>query len=570
MKKLLIVAALLVAASLCFASGGQEKGAAVKPADKVAPMGVFPIVSKPITLTFYKEGNFTDEQLAALGTNGVIKYYADKTNITMKFIFLNPTDGKTKMILSFAAGDYPDGAILDWNTIITRPDVMQYGTKEKILLPLNKYIDQYGDELKKIFALRPTYKGLITAPDGNIYGMPRFSECFHCLSYPKLWFNYNWLDKLGLKEPQTTDELYTVLKAFKTKDPNGNGKADEIPLTGGVEWSCALEYYLMNSFIDTPAASSSTNPRPFVNVTNGKVAFVADKGEYKQGLIWLKKLYSEGLIDPGNFTNNYDQLVQTCRAEPLVVGGYTTDHMTMGVDFFASDHTIADMYHALPPVAGPAGARFQPLQDFNVLFNGFHFVLFDKCSNPDAAYRLADFMLSEYNMFVNHYGVEGIGWNAPADKNLKNVDGGPVKCVPVSLATDAPQADKDRLANNQFWMSFMGDLVERRAMWSEAATPKSLQTNYETRLDVETRRTMKYWPKVALPHDFFMAKETSEEFATLKTNLVNHVVKNTGMFITGSRSLDEWDQYVAELKKFGVDRYVQIYQQGWETMQKNK
>ena len=67
------------------------------------------------------------------------------------------------------------------------------------------------------------------------------------MSYPKLWFNYDWLEKLGLEEPQTTEELYEVLKAFKTQDPNGNGKANEIPLTGSIEWSCALEYYLMNS-----------------------------------------------------------------------------------------------------------------------------------------------------------------------------------------------------------------------------------------------------------------------------------------------------------------------------------
>lgn len=31
--------------------------------------------------------------------------------------------------------------------------------------------------------------------------------------------------------PQTTDDLIKVLEAFKTKDPNGNGKADEIPMS---------------------------------------------------------------------------------------------------------------------------------------------------------------------------------------------------------------------------------------------------------------------------------------------------------------------------------------------------
>ena len=35
--------------------------------------------------------------------------------------------------------------------------------------------------------------------------------------------------------PTTTDEFYQVLKAFKEQDPNGNGKADEIPMTTSLD-----------------------------------------------------------------------------------------------------------------------------------------------------------------------------------------------------------------------------------------------------------------------------------------------------------------------------------------------
>ena len=41
----------------------------------------------------------------------------------------------------------------------------------------------------------------------------------------------DWLDKLGLPIPETTDDLYNTLKAFKTQDPNGNGLNDEIPFS---------------------------------------------------------------------------------------------------------------------------------------------------------------------------------------------------------------------------------------------------------------------------------------------------------------------------------------------------
>lgn len=58
-----------------------------------------------------------------------------------------------------------------------------------------------------------------------------------------------WMDELGLKEPTSLDELYTVLKAFKDNDVNGNGdKNDEIPFTAnaGVTIDLLLPYFNLN------------------------------------------------------------------------------------------------------------------------------------------------------------------------------------------------------------------------------------------------------------------------------------------------------------------------------------
>ncbi len=87
----------------------------------------------------------------------------------------------------------------------------------------------------------PQVKSLITLLDGKIYGLPHINDCYHCSMSQKMWVYKPWLDKLGLKVPETTDEFEAMLKAFKEKDPNGNGKADEIPLSGTryVEWRLA-------------------------------------------------------------------------------------------------------------------------------------------------------------------------------------------------------------------------------------------------------------------------------------------------------------------------------------------
>ena len=44
-----------------------------------------------------------------------------------------------------------------------------------------------------------------------------------------MWINQTWLDELGLEPPVDFESLLDVLTAFQTKDPNLNGKQDEIP-----------------------------------------------------------------------------------------------------------------------------------------------------------------------------------------------------------------------------------------------------------------------------------------------------------------------------------------------------
>ena len=59
------------------------------------------------------------------------------------------------------------------------------------------------------------------------------------------------MDKLGLKMPETTEELREVLGAFVNDDPNGNGKKDEIGMLGATTWNTMVEYALMGMSFQT-------------------------------------------------------------------------------------------------------------------------------------------------------------------------------------------------------------------------------------------------------------------------------------------------------------------------------
>jgi putative aldouronate transport system substrate-binding protein len=210
--------------------------------------------------------------------------------------------------------------------------------------------------LKAYMAKNPGLKGMMTAIDGKIYGLPNINECYHCGYCEKMWINKDWLDKLGLKVPTTTDEFYAVLKAFRDKDPNGNDKKDEIPYMGCASDSWQGDSFLMNAFVlDTgdQYTFGKTEIRTYYDVKTGKVMSIYDRPEYKEGLKYIKRLYSEGLVYSGSFTQKLDQFKQIIGSEPEVVGAFPNGASCVVLD----PATQSSIYSTMSPSPRSRGRR---------------------------------------------------------------------------------------------------------------------------------------------------------------------------------------------------------------------
>ena len=515
--------------------------------------GVFPITSEPITLTVWIEGgsdtDWTD--------NGWLKEVEEKTNIHVEIISSSSADALEKRNLLLASGDYPDVFLTDWTCTFTQSDVMQFGVKEEILVPITDYIDEYGTELPALFEYNPLFKTTSTAPNGEIYGVARFSECYHCSAYPKMYIRQDWLDKLGLEMPTTTEEFREVLKAFVTQDPNGNGEADEIGLTGATTWNTMLEYCLLGwSF-------QNIKPDFWLYLDDaGEVAFSASTDAYREGLRYIKSLYDEGLIDPAAFSQKDDQLAQTVRQDPKIVGAYVCDHVGMGVN--SADYDEYKIYQVMLPLEGPSGFRYQPQNANEGEVQGFHAVITDACEYPEAAFRWIDLMLSEDSFVKKGWGKEGLGWEVAPEGTL-DLFGNQAKWIRLDVGEDSnPEGYKENSAY-QFWVGPMADIAERRLAQLPAVDDLYLPENYEQRITMDTVPLMDFVNPVRLPATLFVAEADSDEFNEIKTNLNDFVRKTCVQFIIGERDVEEgWDAYLSELQNFKVDRYVEIYSNAYK------
>lgn len=510
------------------------------------PPGSFPIVKKKETLKVLVAGNTLVEDF---NTNEFTKWYEEKTNVHIEWEVGPTKNGQEKLNLVLASGDYPD---IIMNFGVSPAQQMIYG-EQGVFLRLNDLIEKYGVETKKLFEKYPIAETVVTAPDGNIYSLPNMSQCFHCSMSTKMWIYKPWLDKLGLQMPTTTEEFYEVLKAFKEKDPNGNGKPDEIPLSGAASgWYPNVEGFLMNAFIFNNVGA------PSIMMNDGKVDVPFNKTEWKQGLEYLRKLYSEGLVAPESFTQDSDQLKQMGENPDIpILGAVPSGYMGMFTAVYGPSGRWLD-YVTVPPLRGPNGVQYANYNPFSDTFSG-KLVITNAAKNPEVALRWADAFYNEEVFMRQKYGREGHEWK---------------RAEPGQLGINGEEAIWEEIApygqiQNIHWAQSAPILETsefRLGLYSKDPPEKSME-------HILYRETLKYdlfkvKDELVVPPVFF-TDEQSSEIADLQKTISDYVKEMTTRFITGDLDLvNEWDGYVQNLESMNLKRYLEIYQEAYDAKYK--
>lgn len=213
--------------------------------DGVTPAGELPIVTEQTTLSVMLPQNANINDLV---DNDFTHFVEEQTNIKLD-MQISPADGyDEKLNLALSTGTYPE--VILYGAAGSNLDIVKYGMTEKIYIPMNDYIEKYSVNIKQIWEDIPTIKESMTAPDGNVYVIPRSEGAAgHGSISDKFWINTAWIQQLGKSVPTTTEEFKDVLIAFRDEDPNGNGQKDEVPLSGAANtWAADPYLFIMNAF----------------------------------------------------------------------------------------------------------------------------------------------------------------------------------------------------------------------------------------------------------------------------------------------------------------------------------
>lgn len=260
--------AVLMASGLIM-SGCAEKEAVPSASDKAPAASTSPAEISIMTTFTSSQPPETD--------NALIKEIEKQTNTKLNITWVSANNYVDKMNVTLSSGSLPD------MMLVLNPTLSNVVTsaKQGAFWDVGPYVKDYPN----LALTEDAWNN--TKIEGKSYGIPRVRPLIGGDAFPII--RKDWLDKLGLKTPETMDDMYTVLKAFTENDPDGNGKKDTVGLLGFVnDNSMGMLAWVQDVF----------NGARDWKLQDGKVVPPDLLPGTKDALTWLAKAYKEGVLTP--------------------------------------------------------------------------------------------------------------------------------------------------------------------------------------------------------------------------------------------------------------------------------
>ncbi|MCC3377218.1 ABC transporter substrate-binding protein [Cohnella sp. REN36] len=350
---------------------------------------------KPIKLTFF------DKNTGDAFTNDVAQEITKRTGVTVEI--QQPTGNPAeKLNLMLASDDLPDVVLMDRSS-----DIVNKYIAAGALVPLDDLIEKYGPNVKEMY--------------GDILNKTRYTDGKNY--YLSNWYGYEEgepvfgfnlkmdilkelaPDKAEGGQPFTADEFEDLLKRFKEKYPTINGKPT-IPLTMdgsnmGAVTGTFKGMFGMKTYFET----------------DGKLQYDVEDPKYREMILYMNKLYREGLIDTDWAINKKEAWLQKLSSGAVfgTPGAYWDlgDANTALKKEGGPEKQFYD-YKVVGPGVDPAKTTYGPKGSL-----GWDAIGITKANrDPERTMKFIDFLASEEGQYLLMWGVEGKHWDLKDGKHV--------------------------------------------------------------------------------------------------------------------------------------------------------
>lgn len=513
-------------------ASASAKPSASASASETNDAGQFPLKDKITLKAFAHRPSLAPGDF---NTQPLIQELEKNTNVHVEWDTTVDNDYIEKRNLLLASGSLPD---FFFSGRFSDTELLRYG-QDGTLIPLNDLIEKHMPNLKSILDSRPDIRASITAPDGNIYALPQGEELGsgqeEIGANPDfLYINKEWLDKLKLQMPTTIDEFTAVLKAFKTEDPNGNGKPDEIPLTYIDNFWTGDIGVLFGAF-GVPDKTYRPNNPTFIdhlNVVDGKVSLSAQQEGFKQATSYLHNWFKEGLVDLDAFTHDYDTYFARGKTEDETIGALIW----------------WDKNDVVGPERGEHWVIVPPFKDMVVKWNNGGGIGRDGATitrnnkHPEITAAWLDSFYEPEMAAQTRFGPTGVWFDKDAGGKL------------IQKTVENPGEFRQKSAvTNGIGLLLSG--MEDKVAFVE---PRAQQ-----RIDDSVNYYVPQMEDEKFPNLFFKPEEL-EVIDRLKPDISAYINKMRAKWLLKGGVEKEWDEFQKTLDKMGVQDLLKAHQTGYD------
>lgn len=520
MNKFKKAAALFMATTMClsFAGCGTQQGNSTIVDDGNADY--------PETLSIFcaKSASLMDDMTDYNDVYG-FQLLEEKTGTHVEWTIPPGTGFEEKFNLMIAGGTLPDAIVANWNT----KGIEQY-IDDGVAVDISQYVEKYAPNLMAFSKENPTLARDYIFDGGKIYYFPliRGEKKLNIFTGPVI--RTDWLQKLNLEVPTNKDELYAVLKAFKEKDPNGNGQADEIPMSAygaGNALQLVSMWGTKNNFY----------------IEDGNVKYGIMEDSFEEGLAYVAKLYSEGLLDIDYVLQDRTAMVGKITNNQV---GYAYEYQPTQIMTNMADKDPSFKFEGIPNFKDNNGV-IRSMESAYV--NGVldrSAVITTANKNPLGTMKWFDFLYGEEGRNISNFGKEG--------DTYEMKDG-------IPTFTEKIDNNQEGLTRSQVWGK---NFITYNTYFPGIQDWYS----YSQYLSEDGKKAIETWEKDVVTDKVLptltLSEEDREIVKSTYTQIETYVNEQLDKIILGQVSVSELPAIRETVKKMGIDTIIAIYQKAYD------
>ena len=533
-------------------------------------VGGFPMVTEPVTL---KIAVMCHDNTTEPAQTWQYAYITEKLGINVELEYFYSATRDESVALMMAGGDLPD-IILTAN--FTAGELVRYGDAEGLLLDMAPYItEENAPNLTALFNRRPALKDELSTADGKIYSLGFVREPNPASSF-RMFYNYDWLEKLGLEVPTTLDEFLDMLRAFRDR-------ADELGVEGvvpfGGNYARYNATYLIQNALGYNLSMDYSNQKSHetdIMLRDGKVVLPCyDREVFPTYIQTLHTMYEEGLMEKDYYTLDKD----TTKAH-VAAGIYGVFSEVPAI--YSSVEYGSQWFGGIPLTSEFNDTPFWPgftgqkIGGFVISaatkYPELCVAFADHVYDPEFAYMIGDgpsvnqseyfldkttgwFLNQDDMVIVTQDYLDTIDqYSAYIYWKYQHINLWYPSCFGYEPYSQVGVIIDENDEPHAYFHTPTGDTLMEIAKVRKEAVNHSEQYVLS-----QVYSWGQYMTDEISPVTCYFDEDTTLRIDELKSLIDEHASHEIAKFVIGERDLSELDAFFAELEKLGADEYVQYY-----------